>query len=302
MASNITKLTASSVAAIAASSLHTGAMAEEAKTEAVGNPLTVTVVGGLVLSDFSQEGMGSMLDYSGKLGEPEDDIGGFGSISLGRAFGEGSPFDWRLTGSVTEFITNDRNVEAGYYVVGFSLGAQDDADWQHFDMEIGRAVGGENANLRIGAGLRLTHLDRSSVGSYGISEFVYSSEITAFTQGEFLGGGPRASIEGRLGGTVGLEFAGSVAGVFGKETVSGGELLSYDVLSYELAPIGFEVSSEDWNWLMTAEVSAGISIKPSDSVSVSAGYRYEQISKLDDTLAEDTVHSSGPYMKMEVKF
>lgn len=302
MASNITKVTASSVAVIAASSLQTGAMAEEAKTESVANPLTVTVVGGLVLSDFSQEGVGSLTYANDKLGEPEKDVGGFGSISIGRAFDEGSPFDWRVSGSVTEFIANERSEESGYYIVGYSADARDDADWQHFDMEIGRKLGDDNSNVRIGAGLRLTHLDRSSSTSYGESIYAYNETIEGFTSGEFMGAGPRASLEGRVGGTLGLEFAGSIAGVFGRETTSAGEFLNYDTFFYELAPIGGETSEDDWKWLMTAEVSAGVSLKPSDSVSMSAGYRYEQISRLDDTTLDDTVHSSGPYMKVEVKF
>lgn len=303
MTKNITKVTASSLAAIAASSMTTGAVAEEAKTESVGNPLTVTVVGGLVMSDFSEDGLSEGLGYGAeKLGDPGTDVGGFGAISMGRAFDEGSAFDWRVSGSVTEFIANERSAAAGYYIVGYGSEARDDADWQHFDMEIGRTQGNENSNIRIAAGLRLTHLDRSSSASYDANQLYYSQELEAFTEGEFFGGGPRASIEGRIGGTVGLEFAGSVAGVFGKETVAIGEELTYGVLNYELAPIGGEASGDDWKWLMTAEVSAGLSLKPSESVSISAGYRYEQISRLDDNIAEDTVHSSGPYMKMEVKF
>lgn len=303
MTNNITKVTASSLAAIAASSMTTGAVAEEAKTETVGNPLTVTVVGGLVMSDFTENGLSEIDGYGlEKLGDPGKDVGGFGAISMGRAFDEGSAFDWRVTGSVTEFIANERSSAVGYYIVGYSTDARDDADWQHFDMELGRTQGNEHSNLRIAAGLRLTHLDRSSSLDYGTTTFAYSQSIEAATGGEFLGGGPRLSMEGRVGGTVGLEFAGSVAGVFGKESLSVREELSYSVFAYELAPIGGEATGDDWKWLMTAEVSAGLSIKPSDSVSVSAGYRYEQISNLDDSFAEDTVHSSGPYMKMEVKF
>jgi opacity protein-like surface antigen len=303
---NVSKVTLASLAAMGATAAQDTAIAAEASnTEAKGNPLTVTVVGGLAMSKFSDDNqLQQASDYGVlKLGiENGTDMGGFGSISMGRAFDEGSAFDWRVTGSVTEFLANDRSDSYTYAGYGYNLSAHDDADWQHLDFEIGRTLATGNLDLRIGAGVRMTNLEASTGGGYGRDIFVYSQSVHVDETNSFTGGGPRASIEGRFGGTVGVEFAGSIAAIYSnqKQDLSVGfDFQYYDV---DLTYLGVEASQDDWNWLTNIEASAGLSLRPSESVDISAGYRYERISNVDTQLSGDSLDASGPYLKIKAKF
>ena len=305
MVAKISKVTLASMAALGATVGHDTANADTVNTEAKGNPLSVTVVGGLVMSDFSDDNLiQEESDYGAfKLGlDNGTDTGGFGSISIGRAFDEGSAFDWRVTGSVTEFLANDRSSSYNYYTVGYSLSANDDADWQHLDFEIGRTLDSSNLDLRIGAGVRLTNLETSTGGGYGRDVFFYSTSIDIQETNQFIGGGPRASVEGRLGGTVGVEFAGSVAALYSNQSSDITQSIDFQYYDVNETYFGVEASENDWNWLTNIEASVGLSLRPSDSVDISAGYRYERISNMDTFIGEDAVDASGPYLKIKAKF
>lgn len=302
----LSKVTLASMAAMGATAAQDTAIAAEAgSTEAKGNPLTVTVVGGLVMSDFSDDNVIQQAsDYGAfKLGlDNGTDTGGFGSISIGRAFDEGSAFDWRVTGSVTEFLANDRTSSYSYYATGYSISANDDADWQHLDFEIGRTMASGNLDLRIGAGVRLTNMETSTGGGYGRDVFFYSNSVNLQETNQFLGGGPRASVEGRVGGTVGVEFAGSIAALYSKQSQDLNETINFQYYDFEATYFGVEGTVDDWNWLTNVEASVGLSIRPSESVDISAGYRYERISSMDTFLGDDSVDAHGPYFKVKAKF
>ena len=305
MSDKFVKASLATVAALSASSVaHDAAFAADAKTvaSANNNPLTITVVGGVVLSDFSQDNVFS--NYSSyKLGiETDKDIGGFGSISIGRAFETNSPFDWRISGSITEFMANDRNEAISYYGYGYNEGLKDDSDWQHVDVEIGHTTKSGNAELRLGLGARMTHLTRSTSFAAGVSAYALELNERVDDKEEFFGGGPRASIEGRLGGTFALEFAASVSALFGDQKSSFGYGVGYSYFNYDLPAFGVSATENDWRWLTDVDASVGVNFKPSDSFSLSAGYRYEQISNMDTIIINNDISVSGPYVKLTSKF
>jgi opacity protein-like surface antigen len=119
---------------------------------------------------------------------------------------------------------------------------------------------------------------------------------------KFAGGGPMGKIEGRVGGMVGVEFAGSIAALYGQQKTSAGFHYGYSYWGVDFPLFGADGSDTDWKWLTDVEVSAGLSVKPSESVNLSAGYRYERIDKLDNTFDQSDISAHGPYLKVEMKF
>lgn len=322
MTDNKHKMVATVIASAAVATVGQGqAQAADAAAPATdGNPLNVTIVGGLVLSDFSENSGTAKLGYFSNT----DDIGGFGSISVGRAFEAGSPNDWRVTGEITEFLNNHQEYSfsgttytslpiLGYGYADYYIGqeADNDADWQHLDFEVGHTTSNGSLDMRIASGLQIMNLRRSSGAqvdvalnyAYGNTNYGLDANVSMRNNLKFLGGGPLLSVEGRAGGVVGLEFAGSVAAVFGQKT----ETMSYNITAeYDFTDnydysLSLGDTDSDWTWLYSAEVSAGISVRPSESVDISAGYRYERIDGVDSAM-EDALDAHGPYVKLKASF
>lgn len=289
------KLLAAAAAALASAP---GANAIAADAVATDDSLNLSIEGGLVVSDFSKSS-----DFSGfgsKLGEVEDadyDLGGYGAISIGKNF-QDSPFDWKLSGSITEFMTNERN---SYYNYGeYTLSETDDFDFQAVDFDLGNNFGDENVKGRVFAGIRALHSTDSATADQGVYYDIYSLDFEV--GGEFLGVGPRVGLDMRVGGTVGLVGSVAAAAVFGRQTNDAS--ISYDFLGLDYAEVND--TETDWDWVTDVSASAGISVRPSSDTELVVGYRVEQLTGTreasSDLTRDEDVLQHGPTLKLNVKF
>ncbi|WP_421852924.1 Lpg1974 family pore-forming outer membrane protein [Oricola sp.] len=264
--------------------------------------LELAIEGGLTFSDYSDIA-------GGKVGNLFDtDIGGYGAISIGRAFDAGSPYDWRLTGTITQFQDNIYSdfYDEGPYSSNGELGTG--FGFQTIDFDIGRnAYVRDNVHTRIFGGIRGMHLrtknefDFSKVGGPPPESYQFGK----VGETEFLGAGPRIGGEFRAGDQWGIVGGLSGSAIYGRRTftISSDYQGSYNGDSY--GPYSYGGSNSEYDWITELTASIGVSYKPNDSTEIVGGYRAQKLWNVvgdygSSNLNNPTVH--GPYLQVKTKF
>lgn len=275
--------------------------------------LEVGVEGGLTLSDFSERFAGG--DFSEKL---EQDIGGYGAISVGGVFGGGDPaampIDWRLVGSMTRWMDNSSSYSdvyssepySGSYSVGIDGGK---FDFETIDIEIGKRFGTNNGvQGRVFAGVRGLHLKQGGElfsldyqSSYNPDS--YGVDFGKLATNEFLGAGPRIGGEIRVGQRWGLVVGGSASALYGRSDQVGEYTfeVNYNDDTYDYK--SGETQSQ-WDWVTEATVQGALSFL-GEKTRMDVGYRAQNFWNVGGDLFDDASGSDsdnvmvhGPYFSL----
>ncbi len=292
MSGRTIKLVAAGAAAVAGPSV--------ASAESSYPSLEIMTEGGLTLSDYSKA--------IGKVGDGpvsfDNDIGGYGSISVGRAFDATSPYDWRITGTVTQFLDNDVSYSDSFGNGFGTFGLNTGFGMQTLDFDIGRRVKQDNFEARFFAGVRGMHLELEQGVSFTAFDADSSVATSKVGTTEFLGVGPRVGVDARYGGTWGVVGAVSGSAIYGRRKTS----LSFEYqASYEdeqYGPYEYGESESENDWLAEITASAGVSYKPNDGTEVIVGYRAQQLWNVtsENFIEDDDILVHGPFVGLKLKF
>ena len=269
--------------------------------------LELAIEGGLTFSDYSDVA-------GGKVGNLFDnDIGGYGAISIGRAFDAGSPYDWRLTGTITQFADNSYSdfYSSGPYSSSAEFGTG--FGFQTIDFDIGRnAYVRDNVHTRIFAGVRGMHLNSTSdfgaskVGNDGPPGFTPTSrQGSKVGEVDFIGAGPRIGGEFRAGDQWGIVGGLSGSAIYGRRTFTFRSEFQENYGADSYGPYSYSASNSEYDWITELTASIGVSYKPNDGMEIVGGYRAQKLwnvvgdygpSNMDDP----TIH--GPFLQLKTKF
>lgn len=274
--------------------------------------LEVGVEGGLTLSDFSQRFADG--DFSEKL---EQDIGGYGAVSIGGTFGDGEPeampYDWRLVGSLTRHLENSWSYSDSFidppYTGSYSVGIDGGKfDFETIDIEIGKRFSGNRTQGRVFAGLRGLHLTQGGElfsvdyqGTYDV--YSYGADFGKLAENEFLGAGPRIGGEIRFGDRWGVVVGGSGSALYGRSDQAGEVGIEYDINGVDYDFTYGETQSQ-WDWVTEATVQGALSFL-GDRSRVDVGYRAQSFWNVGGdlfadagALDSDNVLIHGPYFSL----
>ncbi|MDN2578994.1 Lpg1974 family pore-forming outer membrane protein [Aquibium sp. ELW1220] len=288
MSGRTIKLVAAGAAAIAAPAV---ASADDSYPS-----LEIMTEGGLTLSDYSKA--------IGKVGGPLDfgnDMGGYGAIAVGRAFDASSPYDWRITGTVTQFLDNEESY-GDNFIGGIGTVSQSTSfGMQSVDFDIGRRVQRNNFEARFFAGVRGMHLKLDQGSDFSASNGNYGVAVGKVGTTEFLGAGPRVGVEARLGGTWGVVGAVSGSAMYGQR--KNGASIDYQIFDdlYQYN-VEYGESQNENDWLAEITGSAGVSFKPNDGTEVIVGYRGQQLWNVTGSGEGDDILIHGPFVGLKLKF
>jgi len=262
----------------------------------------VAIEGGLTFSDYSKVALGKVGD-SGPLAF-ENDIGGYGSVSIGRGFDTGSPYDWRLTGTITQFLDN----ESSYSDFPYTATTRTSFAAQTLDFDIGRTFENGNVETRIYGGVRGLHLKQSS--EFGVSKIGGDPDYAQWSklgETEFLGAGPRIGVDTRVGNKWGLVAGLSGSAIYGRRTSRLGAEYSAQDDGYTYGPFSYGESQSEFDWVGEMTANIGVSYMPNSRTEIIGGYRVQQFWNVaggnGEYLGGDdnpTVH--GPYIGVKMKF
>ncbi|MEO5759233.1 MAG: Lpg1974 family pore-forming outer membrane protein [Mesorhizobium sp.] len=244
---------------------------------------------------------------SDKLGSGSDFGDLYGSVALTKAI---SPdVDWRIAGAFHAGQDNDFSLSAptGNGAVDVSFG--NSYNFQTLDFDVGKHVQVQSADIRFFGGLRLLH----SKEEVNLSETVTSSNPADKTgtadklgSSEFYGVGPRIGAEAYypLGETWGLTGAVSGSAMWGRRT----NKISLDAVTNdpdspdpqpEVTHVGESQHSSEV--VTSIDLSGGVTFKPWENTTFTAGYKVEQWHNLLLLSDKSTQTFSGPFLRLEVK-
>ena len=264
---------------VAGGAVIAGVAPEPVQAQSSDLGLSFSVKGGLVTSTYSQdffseEGPG----FEDKFGKDE---GFYGAVSLGGpAF---SDWDWRV--SFQHLGLKENRVENTY-----SVGDDDDDDdgleylsnkftSSELDFDLGRSWQSAQSEIRVGAGLRLAHMDQTFGKGY-------------MEPGDFLDFDGDISFRG-VGPVVSLDFTQALGAPGGFSLVAGGSVsplhgtydISVVVQDSEIdggEDIVLESDDESGN-VLSASAYIGLAKSFSPNSSFMVGYRVGRISGWGDT-------------------
>ena len=308
--SKVSAISASVVAALAPSIGHSADMPKAAQPASpapavVANPFDVSVEGGLVFSDYSQAVNSEVYGgASAKLGNTAKDLGGYGSISIGRKI-ENSDFDWKVGASVTQFM--DNKLGAGYNDIGYAEDANltSSSGFQSVDLDLGHRFNNGMLTGRVFAGVRAMHeADKTDInGSAKLGPFLGSVEEKVNHQ--FYGAGPRVGADVRFGQTFGFVSSVSAAAIYGQHQWADHLHVNYSYSdgynTYSLSSSTDLSTVTEMDWMTDLTGSVGASYKPSENMEFVVGYRAEKLQKI-QTVQQNDELVQGPFVRFDVKF
>jgi hypothetical protein len=298
------------VAASAASVTSVGVVAASAADAVVTDP---TVVDSRIKIAFEgavyQSNVDKLGGTSDKLGNNNDFGDLYGSVALTKAI---SPdVDWRLAGSYHAGQDNDFSLSVpetnpdGTVDLGFG----NSYNFQTLDFDLGKHVQAQSADIRFFGGLRFLHSKEELNFHEGFTPVDPTADKTASADklgsSEFYGIGPRVGAElyYPLGETWGLTGAVSGSAMWGRRT----DKLSFHEEENDPKdltpdpPINVSETQHSSEVVTNIDLSGGVTFKPWENTTFTAGYRVEQWHNLLQFSDKSTQTFDGPFLKLEVK-
>ncbi|MER8898676.1 Lpg1974 family pore-forming outer membrane protein [Mesorhizobium sp. M0676] len=295
------------VAASAASVTSVGVVAAHAADAQVTDP---AVVDSRIKIAFEgavyQSNVDKLGDTSDKLGSGNDFGDLYGSVALTKAIS--SDVDWRLAGTFHAGQDNDfsLNVPQSGGVIGLSFG--NSYNFQTLDFDIGKHVEAQGADIRFFGGLRLLHSKEKlnfNVSATPNDPADKGGNADKLGSSEFYGIGPRlgAEVYYPLGETWGLTGAVSGSAMWGRRTDK------FSLHEHESDPsdptpdpdINVSESQHSNKVVTSIDLSGGVTLKPWENTTFTAGYRVEQWHNLLEMADKSTQTFNGPFLRLEVK-
>jgi hypothetical protein len=296
------------VAASAASVTSVGVVTANAADALVTDP---TVVDSRIKIAFEgavyQSNVDKLGGTSDKLGNNSDFGDLYGSVALTKAIS--ADVDWRLAGSYHAGQDNDFSLSVPAPDGTFDLSTGNSYDFQTLDFDLGKHVQAQSADIRFFGGLRLLH----SKEKLDIHEALTANDPTTDKSGsadklgssEFYGIGPRvgAEVYYPLGETWGLTGAVSGSAMWGRRT---------DKFSLHAEendpnnlpndpPVNVSETQHSSEVVTNIDLSGGVTFKPWENTTFTAGYRVEQWHNLLQLSDKSTQTFNGPFLRLEVK-
>ncbi|TIM21491.1 MAG: hypothetical protein E5Y74_13680 [Mesorhizobium sp.] len=295
------------VAASAASVTSMGVVAAYAADAQVIDPtvvdsrIKIAFEGAVYQSDVDKLG-----GTSDKLGSGSDYGDLYGSVALTKQI---SPdVDWRIAGAFHAGQDNDFNFNAptGSGTVDLSFG--NSYNFQTLDFDVGKHVQVQSADIRFFGGLRLLHSKEELNIHEGITPTDPATDKTASADklgsSEFYGIGPRvgAEVYYPLGETWGLTGAVSGSAMWGRRTNKFSlTATSHDPSNPPDTNVSVGESQHSSEVVTNIDLSGGVTFKPWENTTFTAGYRVEQWHNLLLLSDKSTQTFNGPFLRLEVK-
>ncbi|MER8461959.1 Lpg1974 family pore-forming outer membrane protein [Mesorhizobium sp. M1396] len=295
------------VAASAASVTSIGVVAAHAADAQVTDPavvdsrIKIAFEGAVYQSNVDKVG-----DTSDKLGSGSDFGDLYGSVALTKQI---SPdVDWRIAGAFHAGQDNDFNLDATVPggVVGLSFG--NSYNFQTLDFDVGKHVQVQSADIRFFGGVRLLHSKEElnfNVSATPDDPTDKGGNVDKLGSSEFYGIGPRlgAEVYYPLSETWGLTGAVSGSAMWGRRTDKISFHVHEDDPSDPTPDPDVDVSeSEHSSEVVTnVDLSGGVTFKPWENTTFTAGYRVEQWHNLLLLSDKSTQTFHGPFLRLEVK-
>lgn len=254
-----------------------------------------------------------------KLGDTTDKLGSnngfgdlYGSVALTKAI---SPdVDWRLAGSFHAGQDNDTSFDipiTGGDPGNVNLSFGNSYNFQTLDFDIGKHVQAQSADIRFFGGLRLLHSKEEISLHEGITRdnpADKSGSADKLGSSEFYGIGPRlgAEVYYPLGETWGLTGAVSGSAMWGRRT----NKISLSATQHDPGAIPPDPVDQTFNAsesqhssevVTNVDLSGGVTFKPWENTTFTAGYRVEQWHNLLQLSDKSTQTFNGPFLRLEVK-
>ncbi|RUT83098.1 MAG: hypothetical protein E5Y04_30660 [Mesorhizobium sp.] len=296
------------VAASAASVTSVGVVAAHAADAQVTDP---AVVDSRIKIAFEgavyQSNVDKLGDSSDKLGENNGFGDLYGSVALTKAIS--ADVDWRLAGAFHAGQDNDFgfNVPTGSGTVDLSFG--NSYNFQTLDFDIGKHVQAQSADIRFFGGLRLLHAKEKLNLHQGVTPTDPTTDKAGSADklgsSEFYGIGPRvgAEVYYPLGETWGLTGAVSGSAMWGRRTDKislHAEVTDPSDPTPDL-PVDVSASQHSSEVVTNIDLSGGVTFRPWDNTTFTAGYRVEQWHNLLELSDKSTQTFNGPFLRLEVK-
>ncbi|QKD03941.1 hypothetical protein EB235_22635 [Mesorhizobium loti R88b] len=252
-----------------------------------------------------------------KLGDTSDKLGNgnsfgdlYGSVALTKAIS--ADVDWRLAGSYHAGQDNDFSLNIpetnpnGNANVSFG----NSYNFQTLDFDLGKHVEVQAADIRFFGGLRFLHSKEKLNFHEGFTPDDPANDKSGnadkLGSSEFYGIGPRvgAEVYYPLGETWGLTGALSGSAMWGRRTNE----LSFDSVTND--PNGtppqprethVSESQHSSEVVTNIDLSGGVTFKPWENTTFTAGYRVEQWHNLLQLSDKSTQTFDGPFLRLEVK-
>lgn len=323
MRNNLSGKLLATVAASAASVTSMSVVAAHAADAQVTDPAAVDsrikiAFEGAVYQSSDQSNADKLggLGASDKLGNGNSFGDLYGSVALTKQIS--SDVDWRLAGAFHAGQDNDFNFDTPVSgsgggsggVVGFSFG--NSYNFQTLDFDVGKHVQVQSADIRFFGGVRLLHSKEKlnyNVSATPTDPTDKSGNADKLGSSEFYGIGPRigAEVYYPLGETWGLTGAVSGSAMWGRRTTKTDfTVTGHDPSATPPDPVDTTLldlsSTQHASEVVTnIDLSGGVTFKPWENTTFTAGYRVEQWHNLLQFSEKSTQTFSGPFLRLEVK-
>ncbi|TIN26215.1 MAG: hypothetical protein E5Y31_15590 [Mesorhizobium sp.] len=240
---------------------------------------------------------------SDKLGSGSDFGDLYGSVALTKQI---SPdVDWRIAGAFHAGQDNDFSVDAPVSggVIGLSFG--NSYNFQTLDFDVGKHVQVQSADIRFFGGVRLLHSKEElnfNVSATPDDPTDKGGNADKLGSSEFYGIGPRlgAEVYYPLSETWGLTGAVSGSAMWGRRT----DKISVHVHETGATPdpdVDVSESRHSSEVVTNIDLSGGVTFKPWENTTFTAGYKVEQWHNLLLLSDKSTQTFHGPFLRLEVK-
>lgn len=309
MRTHVSSKLVATVAASAASVTSVGVVAAHAADAQVIDPATVdsrikiAFEGAVYQSNVDKLG-----GTSDKLGNGNDFGDLYRSVALTKQIS--SDVDWRLAGAFHAGQDNDFSLSVpetspdGTLALSFG----NSYNFQTLDFDVGKHVQAQSADIRFFGGLRLLHSKEELNFHEGFTPTDPATDKTAnadkLGSSEFYGIGPRigAEVYYPLGETWGLTGAVSGSAMWGRRTNKISlTAFEHDPSSPPDTNVSVSESQHSSEVVTNIDLSGGVTFKPWENTTFTAGYRVEQWHNLLLLSDKSTQTFNGPFLRLEVK-
>ena len=229
-----------------------------------------------------------------------------GSVALTKQIS--SDVDWRLAGAFHAGQDNDFSLSVpetspdGTLALSFG----NSYNFQTLDFDVGKHVQAQSADIRFFGGLRLLHSKEELNFHEGFTPTDPATDKTAnadkLGSSEFYGVGPRigAEVYYPLGETWGLTGAVSGSAMWGRRT-NKISLTAFEHDPSSPPDTNVNVSESQHSSEVVTPPFRGVTFKPWENTTFTAGYRVEQWHNLLLLSDKSTQTFNGPFLRLEVK-
>lgn len=335
-----TKPIATAIAAASAATIPLGSAAAQPPEQA-WTGTTVAVEGGVAFSNYWQTtlpgGAAPLLpspDNADKVGgtpissgplQSKNNIGGYGSFSVGSAYQANPNIDWRFSAAFYGFGTASSSGFASQFVSGPLASFTNTAavteterfSFETFDFDFGQKFTQGPVQFRPFAGLRGLHTDElfttnvatSGLDKIGIETFaVANTNVLSQGGSQFIGIGPRVGVDFNTVGTWSLVGSASAAWIEGQRQSQYTTTTTASIGGSPPTIIGTGVFSTNYTGIGNLEAMIGVGWQFSLNGQMVIGYKVDQWYHIRDSFSfagfnnQQDVLTQTPFLRVTLRY